>query len=135
MFYGVGPMLYCMPQSTGTSQRYDPRKALLIHTVELLIDELALLSRQDWEMLPELKKSKTLVASKLRRIRAETEAADGAPIEHLETLISDLENIVRERVASRLEVVDKQLFALKNLSLYLRESFFVKLGRHPLTGI
>jgi hypothetical protein len=123
-----------MPQSPATSPRYDPRKALLIHTVELLIDELALLARQDWEMLPELKKSKTVVASQLRRIRAETEAADGAPIEHLEALISDLEIMVRAEVASRLKVVDKQLFALKNLSLYLRESFFVKLGRHSLTG-
>jgi hypothetical protein len=102
-----------------------------MHTVELLIDELALLSTQDWDMLPELKKSKTITASDLRRMRAETEAADGAPIEHLEDLISDLEEMVRDQVATRLKVVDKQLYALKNLSLFLRESFFVKLGRSP----
>jgi hypothetical protein len=118
-----------MSESLGSSDHYDPRKVLLIHTVELLIDELALVSSQDWAMLPELKKSKTVVASKLRRMRAETEAADGAPIEHLEDLISDLEIMVREQLVARLELVDKQLFALKDLSLYLRESFFVKLGR------
>ena len=118
-----------MPESLGPSESYDHRKALLIHTVELLIDELALLTSQDWEMLPELKKNKVVTASKLRRMRVETEAADGAPIDHLEALITDLEIMVREQLQLRVEFINSQMFALRDLSLYLRESFFTKLGR------
>jgi hypothetical protein len=118
-----------MPSPFESSNFLDHRQAALLDAVELLVDELSLLSQQDWEKLPELKKRKTRVACRLRRIRAEAEAADGAPTPFLESLIVDLEEQLRRHLRSRIEVLDYQIVVLQDISLYLRESFHASLGR------
>ena len=97
----------------------------MLEAARLLVDELALLAAQNWEELPDLKKRKVVVASQLRRLRAETEAADGAPSPALETLIEELEVKSRRQIRARLDLIGNQIVALQELSLYLHESLHV----------
>ncbi|HEX4141831.1 MAG TPA: hypothetical protein VHY09_15895 [Candidatus Methylacidiphilales bacterium] len=98
-----------------------------MEAVELLVDELALLAAGDWEKLPELKKKKVVAASRLRRLRAEAESADGPRVAGLEALIEDLEAHSRSRTRARLDLIGNQILALQELSLYLNESLHVTL--------
>jgi hypothetical protein len=107
----------------------DQRTALLLEAVGLLVEELALLATQDWEKLPDLKKRKVVAASRLRRLRAETEAADGAPARTLESLIEDLDVLSQGQIRSRLAVIGNQMLALQELSLYLLEAQHINLRR------
>ena len=97
----------------------------MLEAAKLLVDELALLAAQNWEALPDLKKRKVVTASKLRRLRAETEAADGVPSPALEVLIGELEAKSRRQIRVRLDLIGHQILALQELSLYLHESLYV----------
>ena len=97
----------------------------MLEAANLLVDELALLAAQNWEALPDLKKRKVVAASRLRRLRAETEAADGVPSPALEILIEELEMKSRRQIRARLDLIDHQILALQELSLYLHESLHV----------
>ena len=113
------------------------RTVLLLEATKLLVDELALLAAQRWEDLPELKKRKVVAACRLRRLRSETEAADGAPSPALESLIEDLESESRRQMRTRLDLIGNQILALQELSLYLHESMHVTLqpkAGQPLGG-
>lgn len=105
------------------------RTDLLLEAVELLVDELALLATEQWDRLPELKKKKVVTASRLRRLRAESGAADGVPSGSIESLIADLEGQSRNGIRARLELIDRQILALQELSLYWRECLSVSLDR------
>jgi hypothetical protein len=97
----------------------------MLEAAGLLVDELALLAAQKWEELPDLKKKKVVAASRLRRLRAETEAADGVPSPGLETLIEELEAKSQRQIRARLDLIGNQILALQELSLYLHESLHV----------
>ena len=101
------------------------RTALMLEAARLLVDELALLARQDWEALPDLKKRKVVAASRLRRLRAEMAAADGVPSPAIEMLIAELEAKSKGQIRERLDFIDNQILALQELSLYLHESLHV----------
>jgi multidrug resistance efflux pump len=112
-----------------TSPNLNPRTAILLEAIALLVDELALLAAEDWDRLPDLKKRKAVMARQLRHLRAETGAADGTPKSELEYLISQLEAKSRSHARARLNLIGNQLVALQELSLYLRESLHVKLRK------
>ena len=78
-----------MPAQSDSPAFPGDRTALMLEAARLLVDELALLAKQDWEALPDLKKKKVVAASRLRRLRAEIGAADGAPSPAIETLIAE----------------------------------------------
>lgn len=118
-----------VPSQSNPPASPNQRTALLLEGVGLLVEELALLATQDWEKLPDLKKRKVVAASRLRRLRAETEAADGAPVPMLESLIEDLEALSQGQIRTRLAVIGNQMLALQELSLYLLESQHVSLRR------
>ena len=93
-----------MTSTTELLKVRDQRTALLLEAIELLVEEIAVLAARDWEKLPDLKKRKVVAASGLRRLRAETEAADGAPITSIESLIADLEEQSQRNIRARLDL-------------------------------
>jgi multidrug resistance efflux pump len=123
-----------MPAEPDFSQARSQRNRLLLEAVGLLLDELSALAAQDWERLPELRKKKVVAACRLRQLRAETEAADGAPVTSLESLIADLEAKSRDTIRARLNVIGYQFLALQELSLHLNESLHVTLQRSAVPG-
>jgi hypothetical protein len=118
-----------MTSTTELLKVRDQRTALLLEAIELLVEEIAVLAARDWEKLPDLKKRKVVAASGLRRLRAETEAADGAPITSIESLIADLEEQSQRNIRARLDLIGNQILVLQEISLYLREALHVTL-RH-----
>ena len=114
-----------MPAEPISPNALGERTALMLEAAGLLVDELALLAAQNWEALPDLKKRKVVAASRLRRLRAETEAADGVPSPALEMLIGELEVKSRRQIRVRLDLIGHQILALQELSLYLHESLHV----------
>jgi len=118
-----------MPAQPDSPNNFNPRTASLLEAVVLLVDELALLAAEDWERLPDLKKKKAVIACRLRQLRAEDGAADGAPNNELEHLIAELEEQSRSNTRARIELIGHQLVALQELSLYLRESLHITLRR------
>ena len=114
-----------MPAEPFSPNALGKRTALMLEAANLLVDELALLAAQNWEALPDLKKRKVVAASRLRRLRAETEAADGAPSPALAILIGELEVKSRTQIRVRLDLIGHQILALQELSLYLHESLHV----------
>lgn len=116
-----------MPAQSFSSKAPSERAALVMEAAQLLVEELEMLAAQNWEALPDLKKRKVAVASRLRRLRAEMEAADGEPSPALETLIADLEAKSRSQIYARLDLIGNQILALQELSLYLHESLHVSM--------
>ena len=114
-----------MPAEPISPNTLGERTVLMLEAAGLLVDELALLAAQNWEALPDLKKRKVVAASRLRRLRAETEAADGVPSPALEMLIGELEVKSRRQIRVRLDLIGHQILALQELSLYLHESLHV----------
>lgn len=117
-----------MPPQSDLPNILDRRGKLLLGAVEVLLEELATLSREDWEKLPDLKKRKVVVASHLRRSRAEAEAA-GAPVAPIESLVANLDNQSQDNIRARLELIGKQIGALQELGQYWRECLQVSLRR------
>ena len=116
-----------MPAPSESPAPLGERTALMLEAARLLVDELALLAGQNWEELPDLKKRKVIAASQLRRLRAETGAADGVPSPALESLIEDLEAKSKGQIRARLDLIGNQILALQELSLYLHESLHVSM--------
>jgi hypothetical protein len=102
------------------SEVLDQRTTLLLTAVEVLLEELATLSRESWEKLPDLKKRKVVVAGHLRRSRAAAEAA-GAPFAPIESLIANLDNQSQNGIRARLDLIGRQIVALQELGQYWRE--------------
>ena len=117
-----------MPPQSNLPNILDRRGKLLLGAVEVLLEELATLSREDWEKLPDLKKRKVVVASHLRRSRAEAEAA-GAPVAPIESLVANLDNQSQDNIRARLDLIGKQIGALQELGQYWRECLQVSLRR------
>ena len=98
----------------------EQRTTMLLKAVEVLLEELATLSREDWEKLPDLKKRKVVVAGHLRHSRAAAEAA-GAPVAPIESLVANLDQQSQDNIRARLDLIGKQILALQELGQYWRE--------------
>jgi hypothetical protein len=123
-----------MPIQTTQPNAPDQRDALLLSAVEVLLEELATLSGEDWEKLPELKMKKVVVAMHLRRSRAEAKVA-GTTVAPIESLVASLENQSQQDIRSRLDLIGKQIVALQELGQYWRECqrvSFLGTGNRPL---
>ena len=107
------------------SQTEDPhqRTLLLREVVELLRWELSALSNGKWEDLPELKKKKVALASRLREIDWTPGPMDREPFDStmLKSLISDLENHSRQKIQAHLGLIGHQILALQEQHQYWRE--------------
>jgi hypothetical protein len=98
----------------------DNKTLLLRETVELLMEELSALSNSKWEDLPELKKKKVILASRLREIDW---TPGTSPVDWLllKSQISDLENQSRQKIDGQLDLIGNQILALQELHQYWLE--------------
>jgi hypothetical protein len=107
------------------------RVSLLTEVVGVLVEELATLSARKWEDLPDLKKKKVILASRLSAVDwsprpLEREAFD---LMTLRKLITELENHSRQKIQRHLEFIGTQLFALQDQHLYWRECLSISFRR------
>jgi hypothetical protein len=108
-----------------TSQFEDRHKItfLLSEVVELLMRELSTISNRKWEDLPELKKKKAVLASRLRNIDWASGSTGQEPADWLllKSRISYLEEQTRQKTQGQLEFIGKQILALQEVHQYWRE--------------
>ena len=105
----------------------DFRTALLLEAADVLVSELSTLSSQKWESVPELKKRKVVVASRLRTLSHKSSRATARAANWIERLVADLDRRSRRKIQSRLKLIGRQIFALQELDLYWRECLQVSL--------
>jgi len=91
--------------------------------IALLRWELSALSNHQWEDLPELKKKKVVLASRLRRFdwTSGPMGQESADWLRLKSQISDLEEQSRQKVGGHLELIGNQILALQEQHQYWRE--------------
>jgi hypothetical protein len=94
------------------------RAVLLREAVELLLSEIAVVSLRQWDDLPELKKKKVVLASRLRALAPIT---GRRPLDGLRSLVPKLEIHSRRQIEAELEFMGRQILALQELSQYGRE--------------
>jgi hypothetical protein len=107
------------------------RVSLLTEVVHVLIEELSILSARKWENLPDLKKKKVVLASRMEAVNwfpppQEREAFD---LMKLRMLIVELEEHSRKKIQSQLELIGNQLVALQDQHQYWRECLSVSFRR------
>jgi hypothetical protein len=107
------------------------RVSLLAQVVEVLVEELSTLAASKWEDLPDLKKKKVVLASRLDAVNwahapLPREAFD---LMTLRNLITELENHSRRKIQSHMELIGNQFFALQEQHLYWRECLSVSFRR------
>jgi uncharacterized protein involved in exopolysaccharide biosynthesis len=109
-----------------------PKRAhLLSQAVDLLIWELSAISNRHWEQLPELKKKKAVLASRLLQLGATPPptGAEEADLLELKSQIADLESQSRQKVDGYLEIIGYQVTALQDLHQYWRECLSISFGK------
>ena len=109
-----------MPSHPSQPEEPHPRTLLLGEAVELLRWELYVLSNRQWEDLPELKKKKVVLASRLREIDW---MPSPRPVDWLllKSQVSDLENHSRQKIQVQLDLIGNQILAMQELRQYWLE--------------
>jgi hypothetical protein len=103
--------------------------------VAILRTEISALSNESWDRLPEMKKAKVVLASRLLQLKAEAETADREAVDGIESLIDELEDQSHRKIQARIELIGKQVLALQELHLYWLECLhlsFRKFTKRPL---
>jgi hypothetical protein len=96
--------------------------SLLREALEVLIDELSTVSGRDAEHLPDLKKKKVIVASRLGDVDwAQIFGPHTLDLARLKTLIAEVEVQSRQRIDGHLTFIAGQLLALQEERQYWRE--------------
>lgn len=102
----------------------EPSKTLLLReAVDLLQKELSALSNRQWDDLPELKKKKVVLASRMRKFTLTPSPMDREPFDfiRLKSLIRDLEDQSRQKIQVQLDLIGNQIIALQELHQYCME--------------
>lgn len=91
------------------------KTVLLREVVELLMWELSAISNRKWEDLPELKRRKGLLATKLRQHDWTIDPQNPEPLDlvMLRSQINDLEYQSRQKIQVQLQMVKGQINALQ----------------------
>jgi len=112
-----------MPSQPSQNEELHKRTRLSREVIELLMGELSTLSNRQWEDLPELKKKKVALASRLREFGGAPGPMDREPFDlmMLRSLITDLEDQSRQQIQVQLELIGNQILALQELHQYWRE--------------
>src|ERR1700683_707056 len=110
-----------MPTSSmpNSEARYK-RTFLLNEAVDLLLLEMSAISSRKWEILPDLKRRKTVLACRLRKIDWTPDPVEKEPADWtlLKARISDLEGQSRRQIQNQLQLIGNQVFALQELHQY-----------------
>ena len=107
------------------------RVSLLAEVVEVLVEELAVVGNRDWDDLPDLKKKKVVLASRLHAVDwsptpREQEASD---LKTLRFLVTELERHVRQKIQGHLELLGLQVAALQDQHQYWLECMNISFRR------
>ncbi len=107
------------------------RTFLLNEAVDLLLREMFAISNRKWEDLPDLKKKKTVLASRLRKIDWTPDPNGKEPADWtlLKARISDLEGQSRRQIQNQLQLIGSQVLALQELHQYCRECLNISLQK------
>jgi hypothetical protein len=99
------------------------RTHLLREVVELLMWEFTAISSHKWEDLPELKRKKELLATRLREYDWTPGSQEMEPLDivMLKSQIADLEYQSRQKVQIQLKVIKGQIDALQGQKQYWLE--------------
>jgi hypothetical protein len=112
-----------MPSDSPQPEERQKGPFLLGQAIELLRWELSTLSNRNWQNLPELKKQKVALASRLRKFEWPPGPADQQPFDlrMLNSLITDLEGHSRQKIQGQLDLIGNQILALQELHQYWLE--------------
>lgn len=93
---------------------------LLREVVELLMWELSAISNRRWEDLPELKKKKGILATRLRKYDWAQNPKEEEPIDLtvLRSQISDLEYQSKQKIQVQLQMIKGQINSLQSQKQY-----------------
>jgi hypothetical protein len=96
---------------------------LLGQAIELLRRELSTLANGNWQNLPDLKKQKVALASRLGKFEWPPGSVDREPVDlrTLKSLITDLEGHSRQKIQGQLDLIGNQILALQELHQYWLE--------------
>ena len=94
----------------------------------MLVEELSLLSQGTVAKLPELKKKKVVLASRLGQAAPAPRSAQ-PDLDTLKALITALETQSRHEISQHLDLVRKRLLALQEEHQYWLECFNVSFGK------
>ena len=110
-----------MPSQT---QGLHLKTSLLHEVLALLISELYTISNRRWEDLPDLKRKKVVLASRLQHFDDTTGAMEeeSFDVRRLKSLVTDLEDQSRQKIQAQIELIENQILALQELHQYWRES-------------
>ena len=100
------------------------KKTLLLReVVELLMWELSAISNRKWEDLPELKRKKGLLATRLQEYDWTPGTQDQEPMDliMLKSQISDLEYQSRQKIQVQLQMIKGQIDSLQGQKQYWLE--------------
>ena len=109
-----------MPSQPSENQELRIKASLLDEVIELLIGELFIISNRKWEELPDLKKRKVVLASRLREIDW-TRSPRSVDWLQFKSQISDLEDQSRQKIQVQLDLIGHQILAMQELHLYVLE--------------
>lgn len=104
-----------------SSSESNQRCFLLSQAIDLLRSELTALSGPTGENLPELKKEKVVLASRLHELPSASAAMESPDLVTLKSQISDLEEESRRKIENHLELIGRQIVALQDQHQYWRE--------------
>jgi len=102
----------------------EPQKTVLLReAVRLLRWELSAVSNRSWEGVPDLKKKKVVLSSRLRALGRARGATDEEPadLSLIRAQITDLESQSRAKIEGHLDLMTNQIVALQELHQYWRE--------------
>jgi hypothetical protein len=112
-----------MPADSPEPEEHQKGPFLLSQVIELLRWELSTLSNRNWQNLPDLKKKKVALASRLGKFEWPLRPADQEPLDlrMLKSLVTDLESHSRQKIQGQLDLIGNQILALQELHQYWLE--------------
>jgi len=112
-----------MPSQPSETQELRRKTLLIREVIEVLTEELSTLANRKWEDLPELKKKKVVLASRFREFNQTSNRVepDKPELVTLKSLMSDLENQSRQKIAAQIDLIGNQMLALQEQHVYWLE--------------
>lgn len=117
-----------MPPPAPLGDERSQKASLLAEAIDLLLREIGDVIEDRWEDIPDLKRQKTILASRFRQIDWTTgpEPSDGSL---LRARLAFLEEQSRNKIKNRLELIRNQMMALQELHLYWLECLTISFGK------
>lgn len=106
-----------------------------MEAVDILVKELSILLRQDWDRVPDLKKEKVVFASRFHATPASSSSTQRVSDEAVAAIVTRLDDRSQQEIQIRLDLIVHQIVALQELHFYWHECrniSFRKVTREPV---